>query len=936
MCKPLIMKKVKSSKVGSKNNEDTQSLQDEYYKFYDKYKQESGEGTPIAVLMETGNFYQTFSPHDLSKANAEEISQALNLKLVQKKQGYYMCGFPNVEDSNRHIQSLIDQGYRVIFVTQEGNETDKSTNRIPRKVTRIISKDIDPETKNISSNIVSIYVEQYSKGLFSFGISVTDTILSNTIYYNEIHSIENDLNFSIDSITKQLLQCNPVKYIVTTKNTIKLPMILKYLNITNCQHYDVQHLDVVVPSIYEYSITALRKYLNSSFINTENFIIESWNSSEYVDLCSTTAKQLDLFLFYKRPEINKTLTNMGNRLFFQRLFNPIFDKNELEKRYDEISKFTDKREVQIVTLLKGLHDLAKLHKKMSVGQLTWDQWSLLHKNYTKLNIFFDNDDDLHKKVNFSFVEDYKKDLELDTEDNDENDYYEENDEDEYTEDEKIEKKDKEILRFVFKRGYNEDLTNFYDSYQVHCSDIDSFKSVCTSIVKSKKPINWKEKDTLGIIVTKSRLDKIKESKLIGEKIKTIDDSKTIVMYTNKLKLNLLGKEQYSNKIKELTKNLFTNYQIIFWNTWKVELEKLSDIIAKLDVLQCAYKMKKKFKLTRPTFSTSNQRCLDITNARHILIELINQETIYIPNDLNFNSDEKTGMILYGVNSCGKTSFLKSIGLIVILAQAGFFVPVDNMIFTPVKRIMTRIAGGDNIEKSQSSFIIEMEELKSILYRAKPESKNECSTLVLGDEICKGTDFESALGLVYATVKKLVEYGTFFIFATHLHKLAKDIPTDNVYVKHMKVTFVNGSAIYDRKIVDGQGIQLYGLEIATDMNLPKDFLQLARDYRLNHGVVDNEDDNQLMTSSRYNSKMILTKCQVPDCGYYPKNNRMQPLETHHRNFQCNADDTGYHGTQHKNALHNLIALCRPCHNDLHLGKFTLEYQDTIHGRKIIKK
>jgi DNA mismatch repair protein MutS len=336
---------------------------------------------------------------------------------------------------------------------------------------------------------------------------------------------------------------------------------------------------------------------------------------------------------------------------------------------------------------------------------------------------------------------------------------------------------------------------------------------------------------------------------------------------------------------------------------------------------------------------TTEQTLDIQGLRHLLIELINPDVRYIPNDCELvtSNSPHSGMLLYGVNSCGKTSYLKAVGMSVVLAQAGLFVPASGMKFRPFSKIMTRIAGGDNMERSQSSYIVELDELLSVIQRSDDR------TLVLGDEMCRGTEVESANAMVYSVLKWLVERKTLFISATHLHDIVPEVERnlgDRISIFHMTVTFEDDQVFYDRVLVKGAGPRLYGLEIAKAMNFPDSFMRRALDFRISH-VQPSQQQQQSpqqqkersppkTSRSRYNSKKILVRCEA--CGYRPNSSRCMPLDTHHIEFQCNADSDGYHGTQNKNALHNLVCLCKECHVRVHRGTLSIKTLQTLKGTK----
>ena len=232
--------------------------------------------------------------------------------------------------------------------------------------------------------------------------------------------------------------------------------------------------------------------------------------------------------------------------------------------------------------------------------------------------------------------------------------------------------------------------------------------------------------------------------------------------------------------------------------------------------------------------------LEAKDVRHVLIEHINKEEAYVPNDISLNKD-KNGILLYGTNAVGKSSLIKSIGISVILAQSGMFVPCSEFIYYPYKSIFTRILGNDNIFKGLSTFAVEMCELRSILLNCCENS------LVLGDELCSGTEIDSALALFASGVNYLCNKKSSFIFATHFHELInipeiKDLLNETLIMYHMSVQYdeSNDMLIYKRKLEEGPGEGMYGLEVCRSLNMPREFIDLAYSVR-----IANYDNNILI-------------------------------------------------------------------------------------------
>ena len=268
-----------------------------------------------------------------------------------------------------------------------------------------------------------------------------------------------------------------------------------------------------------------------------------------------------------------------------------------------------------------------------------------------------------------------------------------------------------------------------------------------------------------------------------------------------------------------------------------------------------------------------------------------------------------GMLLYGTNAVGKTSFIRALGISIVMAQSGLYVPATSFKFAPYKYIFTRILGNDNLFKGLSTFAVEMSELRTILRLANQNS------LVLGDELCSGTESISAVSIFVAGIQSLHAKRCSFIFATHLHEIiAYDEITslENVSLKHMSVIYdkTRDCLIYDRKLKDGPGTNMYGLEVCKSLSLPEDFLAAALTCRQKyHPLAGSILDNK---TSHYNASVIKGMCE--NCAIHPA------VDVHHLIHQQDANENGIIKKQdlllHKNHPANLLNLCQKCHDEFH--------------------
>lgn len=281
-----------------------------------------------------------------------------------------------------------------------------------------------------------------------------------------------------------------------------------------------------------------------------------------------------------------------------------------------------------------------------------------------------------------------------------------------------------------------------------------------------------------------------------------------------------------------------------------------------------------------------------------------------------------------------SSLMKATGLGIIMAQAGMFVPAAEFTYSPYKSLYTRITGMDNILRGLSSFAVEMLELKAILKRSGP------NTLVIGDEICRGTEHISGNALVASTIINLSKIGSSFMFATHLHEIASmDRITclDNVKSFHVSIDFdpKTGALIYDRQLKPGPGEPIYGITFARHIINDSSFMELATEIK--NELLNNYNELISGKKSRYNSDIYVHECQI--CGKTDQKMHVSPLETHHIQFQknCKNDFSIDKPHIHKNSKANLIVLCNECHDSIHSNDLAIDgYIMTSDGKSIVTK
>lgn len=365
---------------------------------------------------------------------------------------------------------------------------------------------------------------------------------------------------------------------------------------------------------------------------------------------------------------------------------------------------------------------------------------------------------------------------------------------------------------------------------------------------------------------------------------------------------VLSKNKMVDSLQAIYKNFVRGF-----TAFHGDIETIIKFAATLDLLVCKVFIAKKYNYCAPIIrpnANSVASCESFVEAqglRHPLIEQLLQNELYVTNDITFDGEETQGILLYGTNAVGKSSLIKALGMCIILAQSGFYVPCSSFVYYPFRHIFTRILGNDNLFKGLSSFAVEMIEFKTILSQA------DANSIVLGDELCSGTENNSAISIFVAGLNHLYKQKTKFIFATHFHEIAnfEEITSKNrLMLKHLEVIYdqEKDKLVYNRKLQDGPGESMYGLEVCKSLKLPSMFLREAHEIR--NKYCKTSSSMLEYKQSRYNAKKLRGMCERCKKNF--------STEVHHINHQKDANKDGFIGHFHKNHVANLAALCEECH------------------------
>jgi len=682
-----------------------------------------------------------------------------------------------------------------------------------------------------------------------------------------------------------------------------------------------------------------------------NIIDDGACAADDADMSSSHLRSVCTFL-------NKCITAIGRRQFLNQMVHPTFETKWLNREYDAIAKMLEVYGLVELSrkALREVADMEKISRQLISRKLNPDSVSRLYKSVLAIQrihghllsakpdlcayfIAEDTDSDLdsNKKVAswiHSIIEFISANLIV----------------------EKCEgcssttSFDENIMRHGVSEELDELLTKMQENEQMFQEIRRTFNSLMSKLDSSKQieyiKAHETEKTGTFLQLTKKRGATLK--KHFGELLKKDAQAKIVFsfgktsisvpvsdiqmvsagMTNDTISFNLLDniirekvtiRDTINSTISKAYAEFLERLEIHCLNT----MERLSDFVARIDVLQSKVYAANEYGYCRPTIdettaSKSTSSYVDVRGLRHVLIEHIQMQELYVTNDICLSkSGDKTGMLLYGTNAVGKTSLIRALGIAVIMAQSGMYVPCSAFTYRPYRAIFTRILGNDNLFKNLSMFAVEMSELRVILNAADEYS------LVLGDELCSGTETESALSIFVSGLTELHKKRSTFLFATHFHEILKfdEIrELTNIMVRHMAVHYdrEKDCLVYDRVLKEGPGNRLYGLEVAKSLHLPDEFIERA--YQLRNKYFPEMKGALSSQSTRYNSSKIRGICEM--CR------EEIAEETHHLQEQKLADENGRIGSIHKNHSANLMGLCEKCHHKMH--------ENTEKPKRVIKK
>lgn len=752
------------------------------------------------VMFRLGDFYEMF--FDDAMIVSKELELALTGKNAGAKERVPMCGVP-FHSASGYIQKLVDNGHKVAIVEQLTDPGKKGI--VERGVVQIVTPGTifdESMTKNKNNYIACMMIFD-----FVYTLAFCD------ITTGEFQIINIDKK---DHLLNNQLASMEVKEIVVksdcTYNFNDSIMVSHYDNETfNEKYRDIFHN---IKDLKEIKVsTLLLNYLiETQKRDLEHLqMIEEINNQDFMTMDLYTKKSLELTENSKDHEkygslfwlLDMTKSAMGARLLKNYIDRPLLKKEAIEERLDIVEIFTQQfiQRESIKEILKEIYDLERLSSRIAFGNinardLKWIASSLKVLPELKQQLYSFNEpltDQLANQIiDLSHITKLIDDAIIDNP--------------------PLTIKEGNIIKDHFNEELDE-LRYLRDHGKQWLVDFEQKEREKTGIKNLK--VGYNRVFGYYIEVTKGSLDLVKDEFEYTRKQSLSNAERFITPELKDMESKILSAQ---DKIQKLEYVLFTQVR----NEIKKEVHLIQDvskIIARVDVYQSLAMLASENSYVRPVFN--DQKIMDIKEGRHGVIEKVMGHGKYVPNDVSI--DENSPVVLItGPNMGGKSTYMRQVALIVIMAQIGSFVPAKYANLTIFDQIFTRIGASDDLISGQSTFMVEMLEANNALRFASEKS------LILFDEIGRGTATFDGMAIAQAMIEYIAsEIHCMTLFSTHYHELTfledKGLGIQNV---HASARVDNDHLVFEYLIKKGRSNKSYGVNVAKLAKLPDEVINRA--------------------------------------------------------------------------------------------------------------
>ncbi len=812
-----------------------------------QYLEIKSEYPDSILFFRLGDFYEMFMD------DAVTASRILDITLTARNKGAAeeipLCGIP-FHSAQPYITKLVDHGHKVAICEQvEDPKTVKGL--VKRDVVQVITPGLIVDTDNLRPNKNNYLMALVADGEHSYGISLLDISTGEfrVTQVSDIETVRSELA-SIDPAEIVLPEeennnawTKPLADLLESKVVNSVPSWSidadyaseELLSTFNCASLDVfgcQGLNAAVQAAGA-ALHYLKEARKGSVPHLRPLV--TYHVSDYMVLDDATRRNLELTgTMYDRSRkgsllgvLDRTVTAMGGRLLRQWINQPLVDVDRIVQRQQSVAELADAALLRqdIRASLDGVYDLERLNGKIAMANANGKDLTALRESLKRLPELLVQMESLHSDLLIQLsnsIDPMPDVVEL------------------------VEKAIVDDPPFVLREGgiirdgYNADLDELrtisregkgwiarLEAEQREQTGISSLK------VRFNKVFGY------YIEVTRTHLDRVPEDYIRKQTLANAE--RYITPELKEYEDKVLGAE---DRLVELEYELFQQVRKLVAEQGE-RLQQSATALAALDVLASLADVAHEQNYVSPQIDESQE--LLIRDGRHPVVETMSLDERFVPNDVEMDLEQNQILIITGPNMAGKSTFMRQVALIVLMAQIGSMVPAAEAKVGVVDRIFTRVGASDNLARGQSTFMVEMTETANILNHATPRS------LIVLDEIGRGTSTFDGVSIAWSVAEFLHDNNRVAaktLFATHYHELTDlSLTRERVQNYNIAVKEWNDQIIFLRRIVKGGASHSYGIQVARLAGLPQEVIDRSKEIlrNLESGEYESEGQPRLAKS-----------------------------------------------------------------------------------------
>lgn len=796
----------------------------QYMEIKDKYKDE-------LVFYRLGDFYEMF--FDDALIASRELELTLTGRVAGLEEKVPMCGVPHASVKT-YIEKLVNKGYKVA-ICEQLEDPRYTKGMVKRGIVDVISKGTIADNDLLNDKDTS-----YIASILFFSDSILLTILDISTSYLATISIENNE----ETLINEILELNLKEVILVDNLNTNLINLLKNtynVEVTINSEFLWDKYKTMLESIPDARVKSgvahlfyyldVRQLKDLSHITKINYL----HKNDFLEMDIHSIRNLELVETLRLKErtyslvwlLDKCKTAMGSRKLKSWMLNPLKNKDKINERYDKIEKLNNEFIIkdELKNLLYEVYDIERLSGKVINGSLNARDLLQL-KNSIKVMPMIKE-----KITTLGF------DYSLETHE--------------------------ELFKLLDASIVDEPPISIKEGYMIKTgfnSELDELRNIRSGGKDFVAAFEAKVKEETGI-----KSLKVGFNKVFGYFIEIPNGSKNLVKdeYHWERRQTLTNCERYiSPELKEKESMILNAEENIIDLEYKIfcdiknivkqevpHLNATADVLGELDALVSLSVCSEEYNLVRPNIT--DEHIIDIKNGRHPVVEVVSKLE-YVPNDCELDNGVNT-LLITGPNMSGKSTFMRQLAIIVIMAQMGSFVPCESATLPIIDKIFTRIGASDDLVSGESTFMVEMKEARNAIHNATANS------LILFDELGRGTATYDGMSLAQAILEYISDnIKSFTLFSTHYHELTR---LDKKYknIKNVHVSAVeNGNEItFLHKVKNGAVDKSYGIHVARLAKMPDSLLKRAdeilNEYESNAKKKNPEEKIQLTMDFETNVK-----------------------------------------------------------------------------------